>query len=147
MRDYRDIIRKMNKHAQVHGDAPFVRMDRRLFDLFSADFDGSVATVCASILAGGRNQVGRMAAAFGPGSMRRFHNYLQSLPESVKQYEGFSALSDIVEKAVDLSNKGGESTETKLDTPGTFEQLMGIPMHPDVKDIKAKYRGLIKNIK
>ncbi len=127
----------MNKFAQMHGEVPYVKMDEKLFNLLGSEFDGSVANVCASVLSGGKNQIGRMAAAFGPKHLNEFYQFLKPLYDSGVQYAGLSELMCITEKAMDVAYEGKERPAAKPKTPDTFEELMNTPMHPDVKDIKA----------
>lgn len=145
MRDYRTIISKMNKHAIVHGEAPYIKMDSDLNTLLQNNFDGSVAGVAASILSGGPNQVGRMAAAFGPTHLPKFFFFLKSLIDSGKQYSGLKELYDITEAAYEQTRAGSdERLETKPTTPQNYEEFRNLPMHEDVKDKKGSYRALIE---
>ena len=121
------------------GDAHSVKMDDRLRRLLLHHFDGSVATVCESILSGGRNQVERMASAFGT-HLNTFFQFLKSVRPAAIHYEGFQDLYEIADKAMDIAyaEKG-----RPLDTPASAEELLNTPMHPDVKDIKSHYRSMI----
>ncbi len=135
----------MVKRTQLHGDAPHVQLDKALFTMLQNDFDGSVASVAASILSGGTNQVARMAAAFGPTHLPKFFFYLKSLIEQGKKYEGLEKLYEITKEAYEYTQGGSdERLEVKPATPKSYDELMRIPMHPDVKDIKAHYRSLIE---
>lgn len=141
------MISLMVKRTQLHGDAPYVQLDKQLFTLLQENFDGSVANVAALILSGGKNQVARMAYAFGPEPLKKFFFYLKSLVEQGKQYNGLEKLYEIAKEAYTFTS-GGSETDEKLEvkpaTPKTYDELMRIPMHPDVKDIKAHYRSLIE---
>lgn len=146
MRDYRIVISEMKRKAQMPGDAPFVAIDDDLYTLLQDNFDGSVASVAATILSGGRNQVGRMAAAFGPSHLPKFFFFLKSLIESGKNFNGLRELYDITKEAYEFTKGGSdENIETKPATPQTYEEMMRIPMHSDVKDVKSHYRSMIKN--
>jgi hypothetical protein len=150
MRDYRAVISQMNRKAQLHGDAPFVALDKNLYTKLQNDFDGSVASVAASVLSGGRNQVERLAHAFGPSHFPKFFLYLKSLVESGEHFEGLNELYEIAKKAYAYNNAGSSKSEklqTKPDVPSTFEEAMKVPMHPDIADIKSHYRNKIKTMR
>ena len=147
MRDYRAIISNMKKHAIVHGEPPYIKMSEDLNDaiLYEGHFDGSVVGVSASILSGGRGQVERMAAAFGPTYLPKFFFFLKSLIDSGKNYGGLKELYDITAAAYELTRAGSdERLETKPTTPQNYEEFRNLPMHEDVKDKKGSYRALIE---
>ena len=130
----------MNRYQRLivkrASEAPFVKLDKELGTLLRRSFDGSVEGVCASILSGGHNQVGRLAHAFGPKYLNELWVFLKSLKAENKQYEGFDVLYDLTEKAMSyLYEEAGQKRPEE--TPSTVEQLLKTPMHPDVKNIKS----------
>jgi hypothetical protein len=150
MRDYRKLIAEMKKQAQVPGDAPFVRLDAKLFNAITAEFGQSLADVSQSILSGGQNQVQRLIHALGPKYLFEFYLFLATSTHKFINFEGYKELLDLTEKAVDLTTprmglktKEPEPKPTLPEGDITVNQILNTPIHPDVKDIKAFYRSLI----
>ena len=109
-------------------------MDDSLYHYLQENTDGSVATICQSILTGGGNEIDRMAHAFGK-HIGKFVHVLEDFKETGANSESLDKLLSISEAA---ANKVYGDSERPSRVPGTAEQLLNTPMNPEVKDIKAK---------
>ena len=109
-------------------------MDADLYHFLRERFDGSVVTVCQSILSSGGNEVDRLVHAFGRHINKLIHE-LETLKSTGHNSESLDRLIDLSEKA---AVKFYEGKERPQKTPNSAEQLLRTPINPEVKDIKAK---------
>jgi hypothetical protein len=105
-----------------------------LYNFIQNKIDGSAAGVCQSVLSPAPNPIGRLASAFGP-------KYLNELCDVLKGYSGekdesFYKLHALILNAMcELYDKQGK--ERPVNTPVSPQELLDIPMNPEVKDIKS----------
>ncbi len=107
----------------------FGPVSKELFDVMANGLGHDVATVYSSILGLGDNKEARLRGAATEKILIRHQEFLENLIKSGKKLDGLQEVYDLVKRTL---------ADMQSSVPETVEKALATPMHPSVKDIKAK---------
>jgi hypothetical protein len=107
-------------------------MSQELQDIMGDNLGHDVANVYMSLLAFPENAEKRLMAAAGQRLIFKYEEFLKKLIRSDSNLAGLREAYDLTVRALD-------SYESQA--PKTYEEMMRIPMNPEVKDVRASKKG------